>query len=68
MTSIRDPNQMTADERDREVASLFALAFLRMQARPALGESPKSGSPESRNSAPSGLELSGEMRLSVTTG
>jgi len=68
VTSIRDPNLMTADERDHEVAGLFALAFLRMQARPTLGESPKSGSPESRNSAPSGLELSGKTRLSVTTG
>ena len=45
MTSTRDPNLMTADERDREVASLFALAFVRMGARPVLGESPKSGSP-----------------------
>jgi len=68
VTSIRDPNLMTAEERDREVASLFALAFLRMQARPVLGESPKSDSPESRNSAPNGLELSCKTRLSVTKG
>lgn len=68
MASIRDPNLMTADERDREVASLFGLAFLRMQARPVLGELPKSGSPESRNSSPSRLDLSGKTGLSVTTG
>jgi len=68
VTSIRDPYLMTPEERDREVASLFALAFLRMRARPALGESPKSGSPESQNSSPNGLELSGKTRLSVTTG
>ena len=68
MTSIRDPNLMTTEERDHEVASLFALAFLRMQARPVLEESPKSGSPESRNSTPDGLELSAKTRLSVTTG
>ena len=68
MTSIRDPNLMTAAERDREVAALFSLAFLRMRARPVLGESAKSGSPESRKSAPDGLELSGKTRLSVTTG
>jgi hypothetical protein len=68
VTSIRDPNLMTADERDCEVASLFALAFLRTQARPVLGNPPKCGSPESRKSAPEGLELSGKTRLSVTTG
>ena len=68
MTSIRDPNLMTADDRDREVAGLFALAFRRIRARPMLGESPKSGSPESRKSVPEGLELCRETRLSVTTG
>jgi hypothetical protein len=68
VTSIRDPNLMSAEERDREVASLFALAFLRIRTRSALGQSPTSGSPESRESVPNGLELSGETRLSVTTG
>lgn len=68
MTSIRDPNLMTAAERDREVASLFAVAFLRLQVKPTLGKTPKSGSPESPHSAPDGLEFPRETRLSVTAG
>lgn len=64
MTSIRDPNLMTAEERDREVASLFALAFLRLRSQPS--PTPDSQNPEI--SPPRGLELSGETRLSVTTG
>ncbi len=68
MISTRDPSQMTADERDHEVAGLFALAFLRMQAKPTLDAAPESAPAESRNSAQSGLEVSGKTRLSGTTG
>jgi len=56
---------MTDDQRVEEVASLFATAILRLQARPAAAISSSEKTPES-SAHP--LELSAPTRLSVTTG
>jgi hypothetical protein len=63
--SILDPDGMTVDKRDREVARLFATAILRLQARPSGVTSSSKKTPES-SAHP--LELSDETRLSVTRG
>ena len=67
MRSFADPASMTPDERLSEVASIFAAGILRLHARAAL--SCDNPTPEkSQNSAPPGLELSGETVLSVNRG
>jgi hypothetical protein len=58
---------MTPDERLSEVASIFATGILRLHARAALScDHPALR--ESQNSAPPGLEVSGETVLSVHCG
>ncbi|MDY0169234.1 MAG: hypothetical protein RBS80_22010 [Thermoguttaceae bacterium] len=67
MRSFDDPATMTPHERLSEVAGIFAAGILRLHARAALPTS-NLGSEESRNSAPTGLELSDETVLSVHCG
>ena len=67
MRSFDDPAAMTPDERLSEVASIFAVAILRLHARAALSCN-NPALEESQNSTPPGLELSGETVLSVHCG
>ena len=67
MRSFDYPSSLTPEERFSEVACIFAAGILRLHARAALScDNPP---PEkSQNSAPRGLELSGETVLSVHCG
>lgn len=65
MPSTRDPDQMTDDQRIQEIASLFATAVLRLQARPVAATSFSEKTPDSSADP---LELSPTTRLSVTIG
>lgn len=64
MASMRNADDMTEDQRTREVGRLFATAILRLRSRPASGTSSSPNPPES---VASPLELSPPTRLSVTT-
>lgn len=64
MPSVRDPNDMTAEQRIQEVGSLLATAILRVRSRPMTAASPSLNPQES---VASPLELSPHTRLSVTT-
>ncbi len=61
MAWIDDPAELTADERMREIASIFAQGVLRRRKPKNVAEIPwKAGQP--------GLELSPDTVLSVTSG
>lgn len=65
-----DPACMTADERLREVAAIFAAGLLRLRARSALPTNPGQDSAPKNvpESGPDCLELPDETVLSVHTG
>ncbi len=60
------PAGMTIDERRREIAAILARGILRLRKRRQF--TPDATFRELSESVPQGLELSGETRLSVTTG
>lgn len=64
MTSVRDPDDMTEEQRIEEVGRLFATAVFRLRSRPVIAAS---SSLNPQESVASPLELSPQTRLSVTT-
>lgn len=57
---------MTEAERDQEIASIFAHGIVRLRTSGGVANDPTSQKPA--ESAQQGLEVSREMRLSVTSG
>jgi len=71
MRHIDDPGQMTADQRLHEIAAILARGFLRWKKRAKSATDSGKFATTSQNppkSAPGGLEVSGETRLSVRAG
>lgn len=66
MSNFDDPAQLPPDERLAEIASLLAMGILRLRRRFALPG--KTGQKISPESAPEGLEVPDETRLSVCAG
>ena len=64
MPSVRDPDDMTEEQRMQEVGRLLATGILRVRSRPTTAASPSLNPQES---VASPLELSPATRLSVTT-
>ena len=64
MPSVRDPDDMTEEQRMQEVGRLLATGILRVRSRPTTAASPSLNPQES---VASPLELSPDTRLSVTT-
>ncbi len=61
-----DPDEMTAEQRQAEIGAIFARGILRLKTDPILTDG--QGSQDSRKSAPSGLEVRANPRLSVHSG
>lgn len=67
MRPTDDPSSLTPDERFSEVAGILAAGILRLHAGSALSADHRAPQ-ESLDSAPAGLEVSGETVLSVQRG